>query len=344
MKKPAKKKTGSKAPGERSPRGTRGKGGLTTLRNELGKGAERFLGKTFGVTRSASGGPTAPHPLEESGFSARIYISELPLDSIKPSKDQPRKVFREEPLAELADSIRSKGVLKPVLVFKTARVGEYSLSAGERRWRAARIAGLQTIPAIIRDDLQDSVLISVIENVQRENLDPFEECLGYDILLKEGSSQSHIAAITGKHKSHISKCIKVAEFLNEYRILHDITMLRMGNGKPVSLEHLYEISMQPDFSTSLDLLRQIIPGKLTRDEVRGIRRSPVKAPVLAWKQTYPKIIRLFSRVDFTDLKSRAGVPEEREKVHKEIDDTINVLNLALAELQGIKDRQETSDE
>ena len=135
---------------------------------------------------------------------------EISMDSIHPNPDQPRKYFSEEELAELKESIAEYGVLQPVIV-KKEKDGGYFLIAGERRFRAARLAGLTRIPAVIRDfSERDAAVIAVVENVQREDLSFIEEAWAYKKLLDEfGLTQGELASKIGKKQSTISNKLRI---------------------------------------------------------------------------------------------------------------------------------------
>ena len=127
--------------------------------------------------------------VEEKGGITKLRISQL-----EPKADQPRKVFEGEALAELADSIAVHGVLQPILVREIAD-GHYQIIAGERRWRACRMAGLKTVPIIIKTlNESETMEIALIENLQRENLSPVEEARGYEALITQfGLTQEQVA-------------------------------------------------------------------------------------------------------------------------------------------------------
>ena len=136
-------------------------------------------------------------------------VVELPLGDIDPNRDQPRKKFDEEALAQLADSIRHSGVLSPILV---ARDGSrYTIIAGERRWRAARIAGIATVPAIVRewDDIKRQEA-ALIENIQRENLNPIEEAQGIFVLMNECAlTQEAVAERLGRSRPAVANLLRL---------------------------------------------------------------------------------------------------------------------------------------
>lgn len=137
-------------------------------------------------------------------------LAQLPLAEISPDPEQPRKRFDETALAELASSILEHGVLQPIVVRATG-LGRYTIIAGERRWRAARLAGLTEIPAVVRE-LTDSqaMEIALIENLQREDLDPVEEAMGYRQLMERcGYTQETAAAKIGKSRSAVANSLRI---------------------------------------------------------------------------------------------------------------------------------------
>ena len=143
-------------------------------------------------------------------FLRKIDQMEIPLEFICTNPDQPRKVFEDKELLELCDSIREFGVIQPIIV-KRDNKGMYVVIAGERRLRAASLAGLKKIPAIIRDaDERDTALLALVENVQRENLNYIEEASAYKRLMDEyGLTQTEIAKRVGKQQSTISNKIRI---------------------------------------------------------------------------------------------------------------------------------------
>ena len=136
-------------------------------------------------------------------------LKSLKITEVEPNREQPRKVFNQESLEELAESIKTYGIIQPIVVSK--QDGYYSIVAGERRWRAAKLAGLTEIPAIIRDDdEQINKEIALIENIQREDLNPFEKALGIRHLMeKYGMTQEQVAKKLGKSRSSISNTVRI---------------------------------------------------------------------------------------------------------------------------------------
>ena len=151
----------------------------------------------------------------------KINQTEIPVDSIIVNSDQPRKIFQDEDLEELCSSIKEFGVIQPIIVKKVG--GKYLLIAGERRLRATIMAGVDKIPATIRDaDERDSALIALVENVQREDLNYIEEAMAYKSLMDDyGLTQSEIAKKVGKKQSTISNKIRLLSLPEE--ICHALT-------------------------------------------------------------------------------------------------------------------------
>ena len=129
---------------------------------------------------------------------------------LEPNSDQPRKAFSDEAITALADSIREHGMLQPILV-RPISSGGYQIVAGERRWRAARMAGLDEVPVTIRElsDLE-TMQIAIIENLQRENLNPIEEAAGYnDLIEKYGMTQEKVAKMVGRSRSAVANAVRI---------------------------------------------------------------------------------------------------------------------------------------
>ena len=180
-------------------------------KRKLGRGLGALLGETQREESVApSEGGTALSSaagLGEGGAGApRSGLASIPVARIEPLPGQPRQIFDDEALDDLARSIAQRGVIQPVIVRPLERKGRYQLVAGERRWRAAQRAKLHEIPAIIRDlDQREVMAIALIENIQREDLNPIEEARAYQHLAdEEGMSQAEIAELVDKSRSHVA--------------------------------------------------------------------------------------------------------------------------------------------
>ena len=146
--------------------------------------------------------------MEESNNSEDV-VRKLKITEVEPNKDQARKVFDEDAIDELASSIREYGVIQPIIVSK--KKGFYEIIAGERRWRASKRAGLDEIPAIVRtDDEQKNMEISLIENIQREDLNPIEKARGIKLLMDDYNlTQAKVAEKLGKSRSSIANTVRI---------------------------------------------------------------------------------------------------------------------------------------
>lgn len=154
------------------------------------------------------------------------------LNEIEPNREQPRKRFDEETLTQLAESIRTHGVIQPLLVRPLAG-GGYQLVAGERRWRAARMAGLTEVPVVVREmNEQETMEIALIENLQREDLNPIEEALGYQELMDAyGFTQEQVAKRVGKSRPAVANALRLTGLPEEVRPLLESGSLSAGHAR-----------------------------------------------------------------------------------------------------------------
>jgi ParB family chromosome partitioning protein len=175
-----------------------------------------------------------PKPALPENFQA---FQSLPLDQILPGPDQPRDVFDQDGLNELAQSIKTNGLLQPITVQKHAD-GKYRIIAGERRWRAARLAGFNTIPALVRT-VEDSkrLELALIENIQREDLNPLEIAAAFERLASEhGMSHEQIAERTGKERSTVTNFLRLLRLSDEVKQALKAGHISMGHAR--TLLHL----------------------------------------------------------------------------------------------------------
>ncbi len=158
----------------------------------------------------------------------------LPLEEIVPNRDQPRKQFDEEALADLSASIAQHGVLQPLLV-RPLPDGSYQLVAGERRWRASRMAGLAEVPVVIRDmSEQEADELALIENLQREDLNPMEEALGYRRLIETyGMTQEQAAQVVNKSRPAVANALRLLQLPQEVTELVSAGTLSAGHARTV---------------------------------------------------------------------------------------------------------------
>lgn len=170
-------------------------------------------------------------PTEPDSVDHPTYL-DVPIDNIRPNPDQPRSRFDDEALAELAASITEVGVLQPIVVSR-ADDGTLYLIAGERRWRAARKAGLVTIPAVVRGATGDTTLVeALVENVQRQDLTPLEEAHAYKQLLENtGMSQDEVAKRVGKSRPAVSNTLRLLQLPGPVQRMVDSGALSAGHAR-----------------------------------------------------------------------------------------------------------------
>jgi ParB family chromosome partitioning protein len=167
-----------------------------------------------------------------AGAEAGAALRDLPVEQIRPGKYQPRSVFDTERLEELADSIRHQGVIQPVVV-RDLGDGQFELIAGERRWRAAQLAGIDAVPAIVREVADEvAIAMALVENIQREDLNPIEEATALRRLVDEFQlTHQEAAEAVGRSRSAVSNLLRLLELSAEVRELVDDRHLEMGHAR-----------------------------------------------------------------------------------------------------------------
>jgi ParB family chromosome partitioning protein len=187
-------------------------------KGRLGRGLASLIGET----------PEAQPRLPAHGEQRLISI-----DQLHPSGFNPRKDFDETELAELADSIRSKGLLQPIIARPDAQRGGYEIVAGERRWRAAQKAALHTVPVIVRElSDMEAAEFALIENVQRTDLNPIEEATGYtELMEKFGYTQEQVSEIVGKGRSYLANMVRLLKLPQPVQDLLQAGKLTAGHGR-----------------------------------------------------------------------------------------------------------------
>ncbi len=208
----------------------------------------------------------------ENSTQEMLTENELPINEIIPNRDQPRKTFDEAALEELAESIKQHGVLQPLLV-RPIPSGGYQLVAGERRWRACRMAGLNKVPVVIKELTDTETMeIAIIENLQREDLNPIEEAEGLQALIdKCGYTQEEVAASVGKSRPAIANSLRLLRLPQEVR---DMTK----NGE-ISAGHARALLAFDNDAMMLEAAKNIVSKKMTvRDVERLAKIKETNAP------------------------------------------------------------------
>jgi ParB family transcriptional regulator, chromosome partitioning protein len=222
------------------------KGGRSVNRRPhgLGRGLSALLGEV------AQEEALVAEANERSGLagaqSSAKGLQAIEIASISPHPDQPRRIFEEEALAELAESISRRGVIQPIIV-RPVGEGRYQIVAGERRWRAAQRAQLHRIPAIVRDfDEAETLEIALVENIQRQDLNPIEEARAYARLMAEyGHSQEALGRLVGKSRSHVANLVRLLDLPETVQNAVQQGQLTMGHARAlVGLDNAEALAAQ----------------------------------------------------------------------------------------------------
>jgi ParB family chromosome partitioning protein len=205
---------------------------VTIKKRGLGRGLDALLGAVPGLTGTALADTPARGATANASASADGELRRLPIEIIQRGRYQPRVTFAEESLEELADSIRAQGLMQPVVV-RPRLQGGYELIAGERRWRAAQRAGLSEIPALVREVTDQSALaMALIENIQRENLNPLEEAGALERLIDEfGLTHEQAAQAVGRSRAAVSNLVRLLDLGEEVKQMVAERKLEMGHAR-----------------------------------------------------------------------------------------------------------------
>ena len=253
----------------------------------LGKGLSALLPTSKTVTGRAEDGSQGPYMV-------------CPVNAIRPNPYQPRKRIGGNDLSELAESIRKRGVLQPLMV---RSVGEnaYELIAGERRWRAAQLAGLEKVPVLLRDaSAVDRLELALIENIQRQDLNPLEEAESYYRLVKEFSlTQDEIAKRVGKQRSTVANMLRIVQ-------LPDFAKQDVADGV-LSTGHARALLSLEDHGLMRIVRDEIVAGQLNVRQAENLARKYKKKTVPARrKKTEPALPESYCKTVTTNLSSLLG--------------------------------------
>ena len=257
----------------------------------------------------------------------------IDINKIEPNKSQPRKNFSESSLEELAQSIKQYGVIQPIIVKKSS--GGYELVAGERRWRASKIAGIKEIPAIIKDYDEDKLFeIALVENLQREDLNPIEEAMGYSKLSDNfGLSQEEISKRVGKSRSAVANSIRLLS-------LDDNTQALVKSGK-LSAGHARTIIPVDDEKQRFELAARIIEEELSVRETENIvkkilenkKEKKTKQKLSKFNtDSYGKIEENLKNILGTNVKLKSGKNKGAIEIEYYSDDDLERLMALLGSI------------
>lgn len=247
-----------------------------------------------------------------SGEEQNIIV--LPIGEVEPNRDQPRKEFDQESLLQLADSIREHGVLQPLLV-RPMPGGGYQIIAGERRWRASRIAGLGEVPVIVKELTDgESMELALIENLQREDLNPIEEAMGYQVLMEQyGNTQEEVARRVGKSRPAVANALRLLQLPQP--------VLQYVRGGELTAGHARALLSLRDEKQALELAREMIRT--------GISVRQAEKIVKKWQSQ-------------ENSEKRPGAAQDIEESWENGESYYREVELALAEALGRKVKVTTS--
>lgn len=288
----------------------------------LGRGLSALISPTAVAIATEPEEPEIAAPLPEpephknkddvEGNSGQVRY--VPIKDIINNPAQPRQTFLEEELEELASSIRTLGILQPVLL---RRVGSlYEIVAGERRWRAAQRAGLTSVPAIVRElDDRDTLQIALVENVQRQQLNPVEEALGYDRLMHEFAyTQEQVADLVGKSRASIANFLRLLKLAPE--------VLELLKDDEISMGHAKAILSVRDHSAQVSLARKVVAEELS---VRALELLVSRVVVLdSGKAPLSSREKAMQSAPPPPAKSEAPFPEIVDRLREKLGTRVSI--------------------
>lgn len=259
---------------------------MAVKKSGLGKGLDSLIKDNSSAKKTAAANTSSENKAEEMKSGEQM----MKINMVEPNRDQPRKKFEEDALLELADSIKQFGVLQPLLVRK--RKDYYEIIAGERRWRAAKMAGVKEVPVIIKDYTEQEIVeIGLIENIQRENLNPIEEAMAFKKLLEEFNlKQDEVAERVSKSRTAVTNSMRLLKL--------DERVQEMIVDDMISTGHARALLAIDDKEQQYDLANKIFDEKLSVRETEKLVKE-IKNP------KKPKIKKkVENEFVYTDLENR----------------------------------------
>ena len=238
---------------------------MAVKKSGLGKGLDSLIKDNSSAKKTAAANTSSENKTEEMKSGEQM----MKINMVEPNRDQPRKKFEEDALLELADSIKQFGVLQPLLVRK--RKDYYEIIAGERRWRAAKMAGVKEVPVIIKDYTEQEIVeIGLIENIQRENLNPIEEAMAFKKLLEEFNlKQDEVAERVSKSRTAVTNSMRLLKL--------DERVQEMIVDDMISTGHARALLAIDDKENQYDLANKIFDEKLSVRETEKLVKE-IKNP------------------------------------------------------------------
>ncbi len=285
---------------------------METKKKALGKGLEQLFSNTV---------------IDFDNFEKDIVeeneknVTEINIDDIRSNPYQPRKTFDIESLNELAKSIKEYGVVQPIIVKKSIK--GYELVAGERRTKAAKIAGLKKIPAIIKDfDDQEMMEIALVENIQREDLNPIDEATSISNIIKlRGYTQEEFANKFGKSRTYVTNILGLLKLPDEVK--------KLVEKKNLSMSHARVISKIDDENKAIELAKKVITDNLSVHDLEKLSQEEKQVTKVKSKSNYDTKYRMFENIIMDALNTKVRVHKNKIEVYF---DGVNELEDILAKM------------
>lgn len=291
----------------------------------LGKGLDSLIPNAIGENKRKNNGEESQQNLQIKETETKVKIT-----MIEPNRDQPRKNFDEDTLQELADSIKQFGLLQPILV--QDRRDHYEIIAGERRWRAAKIAGLKEVPVIIRNMTEQEIVeISLIENIQRENLNPIEEAQAFKRLLTEFHlKQDEVAERVSKSRTAVTNSMRLLKLCDEVQQMVIDEMISTGHARAIlSIEDPEEqyLLAQRIFDEKLSV-REVekLVKNLNKPKAEKLKIEKNRSLDYIYQNTAVKMKEIFgTKVNITAKENGSGKIEIDFFSHEDFDRLTDLL-------------------
>jgi ParB family chromosome partitioning protein len=242
-------------------------------------------------------------PINLKNNSQTLNAVYLSLEQIKPNENQPRKNFDNNSLEELTLSIKKHGIIQPIIVRNINNSEEYQIIAGERRWRAAKKAGLKEIPAIIREsDKLDRLAVALIENIQRENLNSLEEAQAIQKLLEEFSmTHNQVAESIGRSRATVSNLLRILTLTNEVKLMIKAGLLEMGHARA-----LVTLVGEKQIETAKLVIEKSLSVRKTEELVHRVNNLKEEQKIFLSSEVEQKIMEWKKRLS-KEMSSKVGV-------------------------------------
>ena len=286
----------------------------------LGRGLDALLGVVPDTATRTDARPD-PDDADADGSFRR-----LPIDLIRRGKHQPRRTVDDSTLEELAHSVRVRGIVQPIVV-RPAGPGSFEIVAGERRWRAARMAGLDEVPAVVREcSDREAAAVALIENIQREDLNPIEEAEGYRTLAGEfGLTHQELADAVGRSRSSVSNALRLLDLNDDVRVLVEQGNLDMGHARA-----LLALSGAAQSEAAAEVVKRGLSARETERLVRS--KAEQKSPPEPATRD-PDVVRIE-----TELGDRLGAKVRIDHRTKKGTGSVTIHYSSLDALDGILER------